>query len=63
MTMLKTLSKIFTPVFDDSVEVSERGVLHVDATRLLKKEPVKRQLEAARRLQYGAPAVARRKIA
>ncbi|HKQ30804.1 MAG TPA: hypothetical protein VJS66_05920 [Burkholderiales bacterium] len=62
MSMLKTLSKIFTPVFDDSVEVSGNGVLHVDATRLLKKEPVKRQLEAARRLQHGAPSI-RRKIA
>jgi hypothetical protein len=60
MTALKNLGKLFTPVFDDSVEISDKGVLHVDATRLLHKESVKRQLAAVRRLQHGAP---RRKVA
>jgi hypothetical protein len=56
------LKKVFARIYDESVEVSDRGVLHVDATQLLKKEPVKRQLEAARRLQYGI-SPARRKTA
>jgi len=58
--MLKALSKIFTPVYDDSVEVGDRGILHVDASRLLKKEPVKRQLEAARRVQRGVTPIRRK---
>lgn len=36
---------------DVTVEISEKGVLRVNATRLLSTEPAKRQVEATQRLQ------------
>jgi hypothetical protein len=57
---MTNLKKVFSRIYDESVEVSDNGVLHVDAARLLKKEPVKRQLEAARRLQHGVSSVRRK---
>ena len=51
---MRKLGKVFSRVYDESVEVSDKGVLHVDANRLLRKESVKRQLQAVRRLERAA---------
>ncbi len=37
-----------------AAKISDKGVLHVDVERLFNAAPVKRQLEAVRRLQHAA---------
>lgn len=59
---IKTLAKYFAPIYDKSVTVSDKGVLQVDANKLLNKKSVKRQLEAVRRLELAAVPIRQRKI-
>ena len=61
VTHMKKIGKVFSRVYDESVEVSDRGVLHVDANRLLNKESVKRQLQAVRRLERASTPARQRK--
>lgn len=51
MSSLKNLYKRLSRTGNIEVEVSEKGVLHVDAERLLKTDAAKQQVRAARRLE------------
>jgi hypothetical protein len=62
-TPLKDLYKQLSHTNDLEVEVSEKGVLHVDTKRLLETDTAKQQIEAMRRLESSHPLVRPRKIA
>ena len=63
MPNLKELYKHFSSTSNVEVKVSEKGVLHVDAERLLKTETAKHQVEAVRRLESGHRSSRQRKTA
>ncbi len=60
--LIKDLYRRISGKSDVTVEISEKGVLRVDATRLLNTVSAKRQVEATQRLQRSHP-TARQKLA
>ena len=63
MSSLKELYKRFSRTSNVEVEVSEKGVLHVNAERLLETDTAKQQVQAVRRLESGRQPTRQRKTA
>ena len=63
MSGLKDLYKRLSRTGNSEVEVSEKGVLHVDAERLLKTDTAKQQVQAVRRLERGRTTTLQHKLA